>query len=133
MSKLSSDRLSSLEQALPLAEHFFETHLGISDWLDETEAETLRLDMPALRPDQVQRQLDRNKQLLQSVQEHRPLIDKLNKTGGALARLCNDEEAQKVSAHLETPEIPDTQRAPPRSEGTLAWAAVLFRCCPINV
>ena len=96
MSKLSSDRLSSLEQALPLAEHFFETHLGISDWLDETEAEALRLDMPALRPDQVQRQMDRNKQLLQSIQDHRPLVDKLNKTGGALARLCNDEEAQKV-------------------------------------
>ncbi|XP_043207067.1 microtubule-actin cross-linking factor 1-like isoform X6 [Amphibalanus amphitrite] len=102
VSKLSSDRLSSLEQALPLAEHFFETHLGISDWLDETEAEALRLDMPALRPDQVQRQLDRNKQLLQSIQDHRPLVDKLNKTGGALAKLCNDEEAQKVNDIIDT-------------------------------
>ena len=105
VSKLSSDRLSSLEQALPLAEHFFETHLGISDWLDETEAEAQRLDMPALRPDQVQRQMDRNKQLLQSVQDHRPLVDKLNKTGSALARLCNDEEAQKVGICYGIPSL----------------------------
>ena len=96
VSKLSADRLSVLEQALPLAEHFNESHGELSEWLDEAEGEAMRLDVPALRPDQIQRQQDKNKALLQSVTERKPLLDKLNKTGGALARLVTDEDSAKV-------------------------------------
>ena len=39
--KLSSDRLSILEQALPLSEHFHETHNELNQWLDEIERETM--------------------------------------------------------------------------------------------
>lgn len=38
----------------------------------------------------------------QSISEHKPLVEKLNKTGEALIRLCNDEEGSKVQEILDT-------------------------------
>ncbi|XP_043245138.1 dystonin-like isoform X38 [Amphibalanus amphitrite] len=105
VSKLSADRVSVLEQALPLAEHFNESHSELSEWLDEAENEAMRLDVPALRPDQILRQQDKNKTLLQSVTERKPLLDKLNKTGAALARLVTDEDSSKVSDLMETDNV----------------------------
>ncbi|MCL4115460.1 UNVERIFIED_CONTAM: hypothetical protein GTU68_053574, partial [Idotea baltica] len=102
VSKLSSDRLSNLEQALPLAEHFFETHNELEDWLSAMESEAMVMDVPALRPDQIMRQMERNKSLLQSIADHKPLLDKLNKTGGALLKLINDEDANKIQDILES-------------------------------
>lgn len=60
VSGLSSDRLGILEQALPLAEHFHETHSGLSSWLDDMEHQVNMLAMPALRPDQIAQQQDKN-------------------------------------------------------------------------
>lgn len=60
VSSLSSDRLGVLEQALPLAEHFRETHTGLVSWLDEMEQQVAMLAMPALRPDLITQQQDRN-------------------------------------------------------------------------
>lgn len=102
VSKLSSDRLSNLEQALPLAEHFFDTHHELDDWLTTMENEAMVMDVPALRPDQIIRQMERNKNFLQSIGDHKPLLDKLNKTGGALLKLINDEDASKIQDILES-------------------------------
>ena len=101
MSQLSADRLSILEQALPLAEHFYEAHVDLSQWLDEMEAEVMDLDAPAIRADQIVRQQEGNKMLLAAVTEHKPLFDKLNKTGTTLAKLCIEEESAKVNDILE--------------------------------
>jgi dystonin len=60
VSALSSDRLSALEQALPLAEHFHETHAGLSAWMDDMEQQAAMLSLPALRPDLIAQQQDRN-------------------------------------------------------------------------
>lgn len=57
---LSSNRLSILEQALSLAEHFTDTHLGLVSWLDDIEHQINMLAMPALRPDQIAVQQDKN-------------------------------------------------------------------------
>lgn len=43
---------------------------------------------------------------VQSINEHKPLVDKLNKTGDALIRLCNEEEGGKVQEILDV----DNQR-----------------------
>ncbi|ODN01709.1 Dystonin [Orchesella cincta] len=96
VSKLSSDRLSALEQALPLAEHFFDTHIDLNQWMDAMEDEMGVLDTPAIRPDQIMKLQDKTQQFIQSLNEHKPLLDKLNKTGGALVRLCNDDDSGKV-------------------------------------
>ncbi|CAG0880401.1 unnamed protein product [Darwinula stevensoni] len=96
VSRLAADRLSILEQALPLAEHFFETHNDLSNWLDEMEQTALVMDSPGLRADQILKQQERNNAMLQAISEHKPLVDKLNKTGTTLGRLCAEEEAAKV-------------------------------------
>lgn len=36
------------------------------------------------------------------MQEHKPLVDKLNKTGSALTKLCKDEESDKLEVILES-------------------------------
>lgn len=36
------------------------------------------------------------------MQEHKPLVDKLNKTGSALTKLCKDEESDKLEIILES-------------------------------
>ncbi|XP_065222471.1 microtubule-actin cross-linking factor 1 isoform X5 [Planococcus citri] len=102
VSKLSSDRLSILEQALPLSEHFHQSHADLSSWLDEMEQQVSMLAMPALRPDLIAQQQDRNEMFIQSINEHKPLIEKLNKTGEALIRLCNPEEGSKVQDIMDS-------------------------------
>lgn len=60
VSGLSSDRLGILEQALPLAEHFHETHGGLSSWMTDMERQVSHLALPALRPDLIAQQQDKN-------------------------------------------------------------------------
>lgn len=38
---------------------------------------------------------------VQSISEHKPLVEKLNKTGEALIKLCNDDEGGKVQDTLD--------------------------------
>lgn len=103
VSKLSSDRLLLLQQALPLAEHFFDTHIDLNQWMDAMEDEMAVLDTPAIRPDQIVKLQEKTQAFIQSLNEHKPLLDKLNKTGGALVKLCNDDDASKVEEimHLD--------------------------------
>lgn len=101
VSALSSDRLGVLEQALPLAEHFLETHNGLASWLDDIEAQVNMLAMPALRPDHIAQQQDRNEMFIQWISDQKPLVDKLNKTGEALIRLVNDDDGAKVQDLLD--------------------------------
>lgn len=98
MSTLSSDRLSVLEQALPLSEHFAEALDEINGWLNyaENELENSPSVNPSLQPDQIRRQQENNKGLQQQLQENKSLLDRINKTGAALASLCNDEDATRI-------------------------------------
>ncbi|KAG5872490.1 hypothetical protein JTB14_037535 [Gonioctena quinquepunctata] len=101
VSALSSDRLGVLEQALPLAEHFHDTHNVLAIWLADMEEQVSMLTMPALRPDVIAQQQDRNELFLQSINEHKPLVDKLNKTGEALIKICNEDDGGKVQELLD--------------------------------
>ncbi|XP_034652272.1 dystonin isoform X31 [Drosophila subobscura] len=102
VAQLCSERLGILEQALPLSEHFADSHQGLTAWLDDMEQQISRLSMPALRPDQITLQQDKNERLLQSIAEHKPLLDKLNKTGEALGALVADEDGSKINEILDT-------------------------------
>ncbi|XP_065166740.1 dystonin isoform X8 [Atheta coriaria] len=102
VSALSSDRLGVLEQALPLAEHFHDTHAVLANWLTDMEEQVSMLSMPALRPDLIAQQQDRNEMFLQSINEHKPLVDKLNKTGEALIRLCTEDDGSKVQDLIDS-------------------------------
>merc|ERR1712020_174254 len=100
--QLSNDRLGILEQALPLAEHFYETHGELSHWLDEMERETMNQLMPGSNPDQIAKQQEITRSLMQSVQDHKPVLDRLNKTGGALLRLVIEDDAYRVQEIIES-------------------------------
>merc|ERR1719411_1468799 len=104
--QLSNDRLGILEQALPLAEHFYETHGELSHWLDEMEKECMNQMNPGSNPDQIAKQQEITRSLMQSVQDHKPVLDRLNKTGGALLRLIIEDDAYRVQDIVET----DNQR-----------------------
>ncbi|XP_055591397.1 dystonin isoform X26 [Uranotaenia lowii] len=99
---LCSNRLAILEQALPLSEHFADSHSGLVAWLNDMEHQIAMLAMPALRPDQIAVQQDKNERLTQSIAEHKPLLDKLNKTGEALMALVADDDSAKISEILES-------------------------------
>merc|ERR1719341_2318800 len=103
---LSSERLGILEQALPLAEHFYETHAELNEWLDDIEREVMNQMNPGMRPDQIAKQQEIVRSLMQSVQDHKPVIDRLNKTGGALLRLIVEDDSYRVQDIIET----DNQR-----------------------
>lgn len=60
--KLSQERLSLLEEALPLAGHFSETHADLQSWLAEIEAEITSLEVPAdASAEQIRKQLENAK------------------------------------------------------------------------
>lgn len=103
---LCAERLSILEQALPLSEHFADSHNGFTAWLGDMEHQISLLAMPALRPDQIATQQDKNERLMQSIADHKPLLDKLNKTGEALAGLVAEDDSAKIQDLLEN----DNQR-----------------------
>uniref|UniRef100_A0A1I8MXB1 Dystonin n=2 Tax=Musca domestica TaxID=7370 RepID=A0A1I8MXB1_MUSDO len=102
VAQLCSERLGVLEQALPLSEHFADSHAGLTTWLDDMEQQLSRLSMPALRPDQITQQQDKNERLLQSIAEHKPLLDKLNKTGEALGALVADDDSARINEILDS-------------------------------
>nr|XP_024217733.1 dystonin isoform X10 [Halyomorpha halys] len=98
----SGERLATLEQALGLAEHLAESHAHLSAWLGEMETSSKALPPPSIRPDVIAQQQDRTELLLQSIAEHKPLVDKLNKTGEALIGLVAEDEGVKVHEILDS-------------------------------
>uniref|UniRef100_A0A0K8TB91 Dystonin n=1 Tax=Lygus hesperus TaxID=30085 RepID=A0A0K8TB91_LYGHE len=102
----SGDRLSLLEQALALSQHFDSSHSELVSWLEERENEAKNLRPSMLRPQALIQDQAVTQRLLQSISEHKPLIDKLNKTGEALIKLVQYDEGQKVQEILDS----DNQR-----------------------
>ena len=58
VSKLSADRMSILEQVVPLAAHLSETHSDLLSWFDEIEAEMKTPEMSAINLDHLKEQQD---------------------------------------------------------------------------
>lgn len=61
VSAAANERLSTLEQALPLARHFREAHTDMVAWLDEVEPAIDRLDIPSVDKEQVKKQQEQVK------------------------------------------------------------------------
>ncbi|CAG2163885.1 unnamed protein product [Oppiella nova] len=102
VTQLCQDRLNALEQALALAQPFFEAHIELSQWLDEAESEAQMLGKPAIHATQIRRQQEMTKALLQSVAEHKPLVDRLMKTGTALMRVIYEQDARQVQKIMDS-------------------------------
>nr|CAH7752772.1 unnamed protein product [Callosobruchus chinensis] len=108
VSALSSDRLGILEQALPLAEHFHDTHNVLANWLADMEEQVQELlDNDNARYAALKLELrERQQALEQALQESSKFSDKLE---GMLRALTNTADQvnnlEPISAHV--PKIKD--------------------------
>uniref|UniRef100_W5NK47 Dystonin n=1 Tax=Lepisosteus oculatus TaxID=7918 RepID=W5NK47_LEPOC len=87
VSQMSSERSLQLERAQSLASQFWETYEELWPWLQETRSLIDQLPPPAIEYDTLKHQQEELRQLRELIAEHKPHIDKMNKTGPQLLGL----------------------------------------------
>ncbi|KAM4042412.1 dystonin isoform 5-T5 [Anomaloglossus baeobatrachus] len=88
---LNAERNLQLERAVSLVNQFWETYEELWPWLTETEKGISELPAPALDYDTLKEQQEDIRQLRELIAEHKPHIDKMNKTGPQLLELSPEE------------------------------------------
>ncbi|KAM9316059.1 dystonin [Gastrophryne carolinensis] len=88
---LNAERNQQLERAVSLANQFWETCEELWPWLTETEKVISELPPPGLNYDTLRQQQEDIRQLRELIAEHKPHIDKMNKTGPQLVELSPEE------------------------------------------
>ncbi|XP_034538619.1 dystonin [Notolabrus celidotus] len=117
VSQLNSERCLQLERAQSLASQFWETYEEMWPWLQETLNTFNQLPPPAIKHDALRQQQEELRQMRELIAEHKPHIDKMNKTGPQLLELSPVEgepirEKYTVSDKMYTQLKADvTQRA----------------------
>ncbi|KAG7334350.1 hypothetical protein KOW79_002757 [Hemibagrus wyckioides] len=87
LSQLNSERCLQLERAHSLACQFWETYEELWPWLQETRANFTQLPSPAIEYETLRQQQEELRQLRELIAEHKPHIDKMNKTGPQLVEI----------------------------------------------
>ncbi|XP_067278514.1 dystonin isoform X3 [Pseudorasbora parva] len=91
VSQLNSERCLQLERAHSLACQFWETYDELWPWLQETRASFTQLSKPAIEYEALRQQQEELRQMRELIAEHKPHIDKMNKTGPQLVELSPTE------------------------------------------
>ncbi|NWU92530.1 DYST protein, partial [Upupa epops] len=89
--QMNSERNLQLERAQSLVNQFWETYEELWPWLTETEKIISQLPAPALEYETLKQQQEEHRQLRELIAEHKPHIDKMNKTGPQLLELSPGE------------------------------------------
>ncbi|NXI68079.1 DYST protein, partial [Anseranas semipalmata] len=89
--QMNSERNLQLERAQSLVNQFWETYEELWPWLTETEMIISQLPAPALEYETLKQQQEEHRQLRELIAEHKPHIDKMNKTGPQLLELSPEE------------------------------------------
>ncbi|XP_006893205.1 PREDICTED: dystonin isoform X2 [Elephantulus edwardii] len=89
--QINSDRCLQLERAQSLVNQFWETYEELWPWLTETQRIISQLPAPALEYETLRQQQEEHRQLRELIAEHKPHIDKMNKTGPQLLELSLEE------------------------------------------
>ncbi|XP_024916584.1 dystonin isoform X7 [Cynoglossus semilaevis] len=87
VSQLNSERCLQLERAHSLASQFWETCEEMWPWLQETLGAFSQLLPPSIEYDKLRQQQEELRQMRELIAEHKPHIDKMNKTGPQLLEL----------------------------------------------
>ncbi|KAM3862819.1 dystonin [Diretmus argenteus] len=87
VSQLNSERCLQLERAQSLASQFWETFEELCPWLQETMTTFSQLPPPAIEYETLRQQQEELRQMRELIAEHKPHIDKMNKTGPQLLEL----------------------------------------------
>ncbi|XP_059422809.1 dystonin-like [Carassius carassius] len=93
VSQLNSERCLQLERAHSLACQFWETHDELWPWLQETRTTFTQLAQPTIEYEALRQQQEELRQMRELIAEHKPHIDKMNKTGPQLVKLSPTEGA----------------------------------------
>ncbi|XP_059374124.1 dystonin-like isoform X2 [Carassius carassius] len=91
VSQLNSERCLQLERAHSLVCQFWETHDELWPWLQETRTAFTQLSQPAIEYEVLRQQQEELRQMRELIAEHKPHIDKMNKTGPQLVELSPTE------------------------------------------
>ncbi|KAM6166490.1 dystonin isoform 3-T3 [Erethizon dorsatum] len=89
--QINSERYLQLERAQSLINQFWETYEELWPWLTETQRIISQLPAPALEYETLRQQQEEHRQLRELIAEHKPHIDKMNKTGPQLLELSPGE------------------------------------------
>ncbi|XP_056670304.1 dystonin isoform X36 [Monodelphis domestica] len=89
--QINSERYLQLEQAQSLVNQFWETYEELWPWLTEIQRVITQLPAPALEYETLKQQQEEHRQLRELIAEHKPHIDKMNKTGPQLLELSPGE------------------------------------------
>ncbi|XP_052048818.1 dystonin isoform X7 [Apodemus sylvaticus] len=89
--QINSERHLQLERAQSLVSQFWETYEELWPWLTETQRIISQLPAPALEYETLRRQQEEHRQLRELIAEHKPHVDKMNKTGPQLLELSPKE------------------------------------------
>ncbi|KAM6186014.1 dystonin isoform 2-T2 [Rhynchocyon petersi] len=89
--QINSERYLQLERAQSLVNQFWETYEELWPWLTETQRIVSQLPAPALEYETLRQQQEEHRQLRELIAEHKPHIDKMNKTGPQLLELSLEE------------------------------------------
>ncbi|XP_060258998.1 dystonin isoform X24 [Ovis aries] len=89
--QVNSERCLQLERAQSLVSQFWETYEELWPWLTDTQRAITQLPAPALEYETLRQQQEEHRQLRELIAEHKPHIDKMNKTGPQLLELSPRE------------------------------------------
>ncbi|XP_053730816.1 dystonin isoform X6 [Synchiropus splendidus] len=87
VSQLNSERCLQLERAQSLSSQFWETFEELSPWLQDTLTTFSQLPHPSIEYETLRQQQEELRQMRELIAEHKPHIDKMNKTGPQLVEL----------------------------------------------
>ncbi|XP_041107393.1 dystonin-like [Polyodon spathula] len=87
VSHMNAERCLQLERAQSLASQFWETYDELWPWLQETRSVVSQLPAPAIEYETLKQQEEELRQMRELIAEHKPYIDKMNKTGPQLLEL----------------------------------------------
>ncbi|XP_037321359.2 dystonin isoform X18 [Pungitius pungitius] len=91
VSQLNSERCLQLERAQSLASQFWETYEEMWPWIQETLSAFSQLPPPSIEYETLKLQQEELRQMRELIAEHKPHIDKMNKTGPQLLELSPAE------------------------------------------
>ncbi|XP_036402094.1 LOW QUALITY PROTEIN: dystonin [Megalops cyprinoides] len=105
VSQLNSERCLQLERAHSLASQFWETYEELWPWLQETRAGFSQLPQPAIEYETLKQQQEELRQMRELIAEHKPHIDKMNKTGPQLLELSPVEGKSILEKYTATDQL----------------------------
>ncbi|CAK9254223.1 unnamed protein product [Sphagnum jensenii] len=99
--KNSKNRGRSLDDALKVAERFWDQLNGVMKALKELQDSLNAQEPPATEPSAIQQQQETLQEIKQDIDQTKPEVDSVKKTGKNLMQLCGEPDKPEVKKHIE--------------------------------